>query len=863
MVRAVPAGNPPTGIQRNEAMARQGEQPEAEAAGEESASPPSYPPIGPDAPWSAVWQLPALLLGMGLLALGVWAAMPSHDPPDVDGVLDDAALYLEADNPDEAQAKLELVQAEPDLATPTQLGRMYALYGDLNYLQLNKTNVPYVEPQVVRQTRQDIVGYYRKAEDKGTGYRLKPRRLERLAKTLVDLERDEEALSTVDRLAAGDAAQRYGIIRRMIERRLNRPGGATYEQVAPLLDRFRQELRAEQDTAAANRQIVWATSVHAELWLDADPAKAAEFLNRHIMRLKALGLDDELAPLYVMLARAQQAQEQYDQAMQTFEFAERMLPPSDPLQARVMLGKAQNRLAHGPASDETAAEALHLALHLFKSTVEQFPATPAFIDALIGQADAEARLGQHGPAHDHFKLAVQSLLERTPYYDPRRQKLTDVVISHAQQAAEHHAFERALDLLTLLRPLYGEDLPPDLMLRFARTHEMIAQQNHDAATAADQELTPEARKMHNQEAAIHFGKSAEYYWDYARAMAGSDDKAHGDALWQAARNFDRAQLWEKAIRVYDQFVEQRGKDHRLLQAMHLLGKARMANEDYASAINLFKELQRDHPQGRWTYESLVPLARAYAATDQLAAARSVLIQTTTDHPAITPDSDIYKDALIELGRIYYESGREDPANYLKAIETLTEAVERYGRDPEGATLRYLLADANRKSVATLDEKLRQQRSQRELIALQAERLRRLEEAQIYYNQVITELEDRPEASLSPLERTYYRNAYFFQADCAFDRGQFEQAIALYDEAAKRWERDPSSLVAHVQIVNAYCELGKYDAAKRANEKALWALERMPDEVFEDPTLPMTRRHWEDWLRWASELDLFGAQANAQ
>ncbi len=845
-------------------MAKKGKQPEAEAPAEEAVEKASYPPISADSPWSAVWQLPALLLGMGLLALGVWAAMPSHEPPNVDGVLDDVSLYLEADNHEEAQAKLELVQAEPDLATPTQLGRMYALYGDLNYRQLNKTNVPFVEPKVVHATRQKIVAYYRQSEEeRASGYRLTARQLERLAETLVDLGRDEEAIGTVDRLAEGNAAQRYGIVRRMIERRLGREDGVSYTDVAPLLERFREELRAERDQEAANRQMVWATSVHAGLWLDADPAKASEFLNRHIMRLKALGLDAELAPLYVMLARAQQAQEQYDQAMQTFEFAERMLPAHDALQAQVMLGKAQNRLSRGPAADETAAEALHLALHLFKSTVQQFPSEPSFIDALIGQSDAEARLGQHGQALEHFELAVETLLQRTPPWDPRREKLQDTVLSHAQQAAEQNAFERALDLLTLLRPLFGEQVPPQIALRFAITHEMIAQQNHQAVAEEAATITPEARKLHNQQAAIHFGKSAQYYWDYARAKVGTDDKAHGDALWQAARNFDRAQLWDQAIEVYDQFVQVRGEDHRLYEAMHLLGKARMANEDYAAAINLFKELERNHPKGRWTYESLVPLARAYAATDQFAAARNVLIKTTTDHPAITPDSDVYKDALVELGRIYYESGREDQSNYVKAIETLTEAVERFGREPEGATLRYLLADANRKSVASLNQKLREQRAQRELIALQAERLRRLEEAQIYYNQVITELEDRPEVSLSPLERTYYRNAYFFQADCAFDRGQFEQAIALYDEAAKRWERDPSSLVAHVQIVNAYCEMGKYDAAKRANEKALWALERMPDEVFEDPTLPMSRRHWEDWLRWASELDLFGAQASAQ
>ena len=38
------------------------------------------------------------------------------------------------------------------------------------------------------------------------------------------------------------------------------------------------------------------------------------------------------------------------------------------------------------------------------------------------------------------------------------------------------------------------------------------------------------------------------------------------------------------------------------------------------------------------------------------------------------------------------------------------------------------------------------------------------------------------------------------------------------------------------------------------------LERMDDEAFDRPEVPMTRQHWQDWLRWTSELDLFERQA---
>ncbi len=86
--------------------------------------------------------------------------------------------------------------------------------------------------------------------------------------------------------------------------------------------------------------------------------------------------------------------------------------------------------------------------------------------------------------------------------------------------------------------------------------------------------------------------------------------------------------------------------------------------------------------------------------------------------------------------------------------------------------------------------------------------------------------------------------------------------ALRSGRFKRWEDHPASLVALVQIVNAYCEMGMIDKAKVATKRARSMLKRIPDDAFNDPTLPMTREHWEDWLKWTSELDLFNTQAAA-
>jgi tetratricopeptide (TPR) repeat protein len=107
-----------------------------------------------------------------------------------------------------------------------------------------------------------------------------------------------------------------------------------------------------------------------------------------------------------------------------------------------------------------------------------------------------------------------------------------------------------------------------------------------------------------------------------------------------------------------------------------------------------------------------------------------------------------------------------------------------------------------------------------------------------------------------LDKLYNKLSHFYRADCVFDSGQYEEAIRLYDEAAFRYQDDPSSLAAYVQIVNAYYALGKPDEAKAANERAKWLLKRMPAEAFTDGTFAMPKDYWENQLKWSSEAGIW-------
>ena len=69
-------------------------------------------------------------------------------------------------------------------------------------------------------------------------------------------------------------------------------------------------------------------------------------------------------------------------------------------------------------------------------------------------------------------------------------------------------------------------------------------------------------------------------------------------------------------------------------------------------------------------------------------------------------------------------------------------------------------------------------------------------------------------------------------------------------------RDPTALAAYVQIVNAYCALGKVAEAKTANERAKWLLRRMPPENFSQGGFTMPKEYWDKWLQWTSAAGMW-------
>jgi tetratricopeptide (TPR) repeat protein len=271
--------------------------------------------------------------------------------------------------------------------------------------------------------------------------------------------------------------------------------------------------------------------------------------------------------------------------------------------------------------------------------------------------------------------------------------------------------------------------------------------------------------------------------------------------------------------------------------------------------------------GPYADASFVPLAQVLLSDDNVdndKDAVDLLQQVLTGRLGGT-STRRYREALLEAGEVALRAGEHE-----RAIEHLSEFVERTEQQPiatmqggrAGAAFEssplpplpmvvYKIAEANRLSARELDRALAGALPDTDARELRNLRSQRLSRAAGLYEQAITGLEAI--AAKSPLLEVALRNCYFYRGDCAFDQRDFDVAVRHYEAARERYSKDPASLVALTQIVSAYMAKSEWDRARVANARAKKFYESLPEAVWNDTSLPMSRREWERWLEAQGKL----------
>ncbi|MBT8486204.1 MAG: tetratricopeptide repeat protein [Phycisphaerales bacterium] len=794
--------------------------------------------------WSSVWQVPAILLSIALIAVGLVVAGRRAPEDDFGAALAEVEELIGVGEFSAARLRLEEV-LRPNLlaATRPEKARFHAAAADWISASQDAAGTSVVE------NNERIVEQYTLARD--LGRTLSPVRLERWAHAHIRLGQIREAHKRLAELEAlgvmdarADARQRRNrLLRKLVEHSLAQDDVA-YEEMSSVLATYRDDpLLSPADQA-------WVVTHQARLRLEANEAAVAA---RHLLvDMRRLEDADEPVPaqvwgeLYTLLARSYFQQGDYERAAHHLEEAFARLGGTVVQRGEALLLKGQIAVAQERHED---------AFEQFDEVIRNYPATDAYAPALLGRAEVQSVLGRHPASLDDYRALIELRKEIATPGIPRRHIAASLADRH-DAALTIAELPLALQYVSMAEGLFDAgDVPLDVLVRIANTSRQIADnimvEAAEAARAAGrraEEIDPALRHR----AIEQYARAAEYSLRHARALTTVPDGDEGWAgsLWLAADNFDLAGRPRQAITHFLEYIAGRPIDDQLrAKVTFRLARAYQANLELDRAAEAYEKVLAEHPRSTYGTQSHLPLARCYRGLDRIGEAEQQLLRVIEgrrgEDTPITPDATDYRQALFELGDLYYDLG-----DYTRAIERLEFALARYPDAPERVEATFCLADSLRRYAANSADVLVTEPNLAPADRLSAERDVRVsrEQAQRLFAGVIAAYSSSDRPPLDRLQQDYLRYATFYQADCVFDLGEYAKAAELYDLAARRYQTHHMSMDALVQIVNCFDRLDNRRAADIAHRNALIRLRQLPDEAFDNPDSIMDRAAWERWLQ---------------
>lgn len=797
-----------------------------------------------------LWPIPVLLLGAALIGLGgsMWVKTAPKD--DWDGALKEVALLIDAGEAETALARL----AEPlgqhilsGTATDEQQREFYLLSADALAIAQRQMGIDVVE------NHRSIVDYYKKARDGFIGAPpLEAQRQYNLAESLIRAGAPREGVQEALKIPDALREKRQALLRRIVEASL-------FETDPPLSQVQAMELltKLHSDPTISEADRVWAFAQQARLRIEAGYHEAA--ISNLLVQVQELESRDtpEAGGLFLLLGRAYYELGQIQLASRHLDRAVAALPASDERS-----GFAEVLLAHIAQHKGEITEARDR----FAGVSERFRSTSVAISADLGLAEVQAELAQYEDARRAYERVVLALNRGERSIDATPERVQTSIDQQFARLFLEGDYRNALRFAKLMERLSPAELvPPDVVLKIADTHAALARQLLDGVPR-DVDGLPDFTNVDpvtREEARSHSYRGAIEYRRHARAMTLTDPEAAAESLWNAADGFDHAGEQQQAQQVFAEFVQTRPGDPRRVEAQYRLARAHQAHGDYGAATEIFEQIIRNNPTSNEAYRSYVPLAQCYLLSPgapRIREAEAKLL-AIVEGGVLGPEAPQFREAIVELGMMYRRSGR-----YPEAIARLKAATARYpdlAQDPATVSA---LADSIRGSADEIAEELQQPLPPSERQRLAELRVVRLREANAEYEAVHNIIEDIDPANRTQLQKQLLRNSMFYRGDCAFALGKhyaadqvradqyMVEAIQYYDAAASRFPEHPGALVAMMQIVNAHAAMGNWREARTAHARAKARLDEMPDESFNSPESPMSRRHWEEWIESTLRLE---------
>lgn len=767
---------------------------------------------------SQLWQFPLLIVSAALLLYAGWLLVRPGPGPSPGQMLEVARAYLEKQRPEAAIAQLNAVLNLKKI-TQHQQGAAHMLMAEAIDMAQRQRRLSIAENYrtIIRQTRLAMAAGI---EADAAAHR-------RLAQAYEALGQITDALAHYGKVVEMDRAARLPVLRRIIELHLERSDlDKAWESIAEYLES--REL-AESERA-------WAIGEKARILIERGQYEPARQAIAEAMKLDA-GLAANQGVFNYWLGFCAWKTGDLAAAERHLRLARDQLTVQHPLDADAAwaLGCIRQQQDDWPGAASFYAAVLQSHLD---SRVAQ--------SARLGRGLCRIALRETEAGMGDLQAVVRYLRDR----DSPPARLKEETIRALQKAQEMLSaagdYERAMELMADEQQLLPQP-PPEFFARMASLYERRAIQMENVA---DGRLSDAARQEKARQLRCRAGDAC---IALSRALVLKDDKAYGQALWKGVELYESAGDLPQIISALSTFVSERPEDPHAPEAMLRLGHSYHAAGLFDKAIWAYRQCQMRYSRSLASSKTGVPLARAYIArgAEYYDRAEQTLRSVIENNPQITPEAQDFREALLELALLYYRTGR-----YEMSIARLEEICQRYPDDDRTGQLLFLMADAYRKSAMILEQRLREAMSSSttrpalDIAEAESARNERLTRAKALFDRVVEYYRNTRPAR--DLDRLYLKLAHFYRADCVYDLGGYLEAIRLYDDAAFRYQEDPSALAAYVQIVNANVALGRIEEAKAANERAKWLLRHMPGGVFDTGTLTMPRQSWEQWLKWSGE-----------
>ena len=615
--------------------------------------------------------------------------------------------------------------------------------------------------------------------------------------------------------------------------------------------------------------------VNCEATISAIPETSSHFATALVLNSRLLlRAGDLLAQQADDTSAAGQAIQLFQNARELLGLAQVHNPTALTLerQAQYLTGLTYRKSAPLRPTDAEESVDLRAALDQFGRTRRAHFDTAEGISASLEEAEIHQLLGEDDAAIGAFRRTLQFAAAAPAYNNPwvspdEMKNRLDASYTKYRNARQ---FDYATQLAAAMATLFSESHAIQLQAeaREAAANKLAADAEHSPHSQARQLLVDS--RTENRSAGALFARLAKLRFA---------TRSYPDNLWRSAENYQRGQDYDRAVRYYTQFLSTQNRAGRA-PALTAIGETMLGLHEPEKALPYLMECIQYYPRDPHSYRARVVAAQAQQELGNLGQAQA-LLEANLEHESLSPQSIEWRESKFALGELLYLDGVEKETqsrlegvaqelpttrkkaftfleashkSFHEAISHLDEAVKRDPNARQAIEARYRIAESYRYAAKLPRRKLDSVTIDTTRKKLTGELNSELEAAESGYRELIGLLTIEPEQSeLSGIEQRILRNCYFARADALYDMARYEEAIQAYSNATERYQQEPESLEAYVQIANCHRRRSRLAEYRGTLEQAKVILERIrPDADFLQTTR-YNRDEWGEYLNWLGTL----------